>query len=115
MLSCIEELKIQAKRLLKQTPSSEALLKLSKGEPAKLKHCQLLIARQYGFNHWDHARLVLSGKSCDDYGTFWYKNQCGTLLNHWCKSYKEAYQVQQDSGGTILPYKTQFMVVDRPF
>lgn len=123
MFSPIEELKIQAKKRLKQTPASTELLKLSKGEKPKLKHCQLLIARQYGFMHWDHARLILSEKASDDanndlhndYGSFWYNNRCGTLLNHWCTTHAEAREVQKANGGTILPYKNQFMVVDKQF
>lgn len=74
-----------------------------------------VLARKYGFAHWDHARAVLEGKPCKDQGTFWYKDQCMTLLNHWCKNHAEAREVQQQNGGTILPYKTQFMVVDKPF
>lgn len=115
MLSPIQELKIQAKKQLKHDSSNPELITLAKGEPIKLRHCQLLIARKYGFSHWDHAKAVLEGQSCKNQGTFWYKNQCATLLNHWCKTHDEARQVQQQNGGTILPYKTQFMVVDKPF
>jgi hypothetical protein len=114
-LTPVAELKIQAKKLLKNDSSNPELLKLAKGEPPKLKHCQLFIARKYGFANWDHVRQVLEGNACEDYGSFWYKSQCGTLLNHWCTSHEEAKQVQQENGGTILPYKRQFMVVDKPF
>ena len=115
MLSPIQELKIQAKKLLKNDSSNPNLIKLAKNDAVKLRHCQLFIARKYGFTSWDHAKAVMEGQPCGDQGTFWYKNQCATLLNHWCSSYDEAHQVQQKSGGTILPYKTQFMVVDKPF
>ena len=115
MLSPIQELKIQAKKQLKNDPSNPELIKLAKGEQVKLRHCQLFIARKYGFAHWAQATAVLEGKPCRDQGTFWYKNQCMVLLNHWCKTHTEAREVQQQNGGTILPYKTQFMVVDKPF
>lgn len=85
---------------------------LNNGKKPRLKDSQLLIARKYGFRNWDHAREVLDGNFCQDYGTFWYKNQCSTLLNKWCANYKQASQVQVDSGGFILPYKHQFLVVE---
>lgn len=118
MLSPIEELKIQAKKRLRETPSIPGLFKLSKNNPPKLKHCQLMIARQYGFRDWEHARLILSCESYrpgDDCGSFWYSNRCTTLLNHWCGSYQDALSVQQELGGIILPYKTQFVVAKRPY
>lgn len=117
MLSPMSELKVQAKKFLKDPASQASLLILSKGEVPQLKHSQLFIARKYGFNHWDHARVVLTGdaKLGQDQGSFWYKNQCATLLNHWCVSHQEAIEVQQSQGGTILPYKKQFVVVDKPF
>ena len=115
MLSPIEELKIQAKKLLKQPQPPAALLQLAKKDPLKLKHCHLFIARKYGFAHWGHALEVFNGQPCDDRGTFWYNNRCATLLNHWCANYQEAVAIQKQQGGTVLPYKKQFMVVDKPF
>lgn len=114
MLSPIEELKIQAKKHHK-AHSSEPNSPLVNDHPLRLKDSQLVIARQYGFRHWDHAREVLKGSSCRDYGTFWYKNQCSTLLNLWCASYKEAYIQQQAQGGFILPYKNQYLVVEHHY
>ncbi|WDE12957.1 hypothetical protein [Thalassomonas haliotis] len=112
MLSPIEELKIQAKKHHK-AQSNEPDAALSSGHPPRLKDSQLVIARKYGFRHWDHAREVLQGKVCRDYGTFWYKPQCSALLNLWCSSYKEAGLQQKNHGGFILPYKNQFLVVEQ--
>ena len=106
MLSPIDELKIQAKKLHQQH-SCNADTALNHDHTLRLQDCQLLIARKYGFRHWDHARSVLNGSQCKDYGTFWYKHQCSTLLNLWCASYKEANIQQQAHGGFILPYKHQ--------
>jgi len=97
MLSPVEELKVQAKRLFKATPSKAELLVLSKNRIPQLKHSQLFIARHYGFRDWEHARSVLS---CEGYrpgadcGSFWYASQCASLLNHWCASYQEALSVR---------------------
>ncbi|OMH38045.1 hypothetical protein [Motiliproteus sp. MSK22-1] len=118
MLSPVEELKIRAKKLLKQEPVDTGLLALSKKNSPQLKHCQLFIARQYGFRDWQHAQHILSCSSAfptEDYGRFWYTNQCSTLLNHWCRDYREALAVQQARGGILLPYRTQFVVADRPY
>ena len=118
MLSPVEELKIRAKKLLKQEPVKAELLALSKKESPQLKHCLLYIARQYGFRDWEHARRILSCKSTalgEDFGRFWYTNQCSTLLNHWCRDSQEAVDVQQKQGGIILPYRTQFVVADRSY
>ncbi len=118
MLSPVEELKIQAKRLLKEPSFKAELLVLSKNRNPQLKHSQLFIARHYGFRDWEHARTILS---CEGYGpgadcgSFWYANQCATLLNHWCANHLEALNVQLALGGIILPYKAQFVVADRQY
>ncbi|WDE00187.1 hypothetical protein [Thalassomonas actiniarum] len=114
MLSPIEELKIQAKKHHK-AHSGKSDATLSNGHPPRLKDSQLVIARKYGFRHWGHAREVLEGSSCRDYGTFWYKPQCSALLNLWCASYKEAALQQKAQGGFILPYKTQYLVVEHHY
>ncbi|WDE04287.1 hypothetical protein SG34_023555 [Thalassomonas viridans] len=114
MLSPIEELKIQAKKHHKaQSKAPDAAL--STGHPPRLKDSRLVIARRYGFRHWDHAREVLSGSTCRDYGTFWYSPPCSGLLNLWCASYKEAHQQQKTHGGFILPYKNQYLVVEQHY
>jgi len=114
MLSPIEELKIQAKKHHKaQSSNPDAALCTDK--PLRLKDSQSVIARKYGFRHWDHAREVLQGSFCRDYGTFWYHPKCTGLLNLWCASYKEANSQQKAQGGFILPYKNQYLVVERHY
>ncbi len=122
MLTPVQELKIQSKKLLKQSPVSPDLLRLCQNESLQLKHCQRFIARQYGFFDWEHARQVLSCESLNQsntsakgYGTFWYRDQCSVLLNHWCRHYEEAKDVLHSEGGYLLPYKKQFVVVKQQY
>ncbi|WP_411991091.1 hypothetical protein [Agarivorans sp. DSG3-1] len=117
MLSAIEELKIRSKILLKQRHTADSPLPaLAKGKSPQLKHALLYVARQAGFNDWQHAQAVLSCEHSEpkqqDSGKFWYSNACMALLNHWCASYQEALALQTKRGGVILPYKSQFVVAD---
>ncbi|OUS32409.1 hypothetical protein A9Q99_01070 [Gammaproteobacteria bacterium 45_16_T64] len=118
MLTPVEELKIQAKRLLKQRFVPSTSLVLSTNGPLQLKHCQLFIARQYGFRDWEHARQVLSceyGSLALDCGGFWYARGCAVLLNSWCRDHQEALEVKAKLGGVVLPYKTQFVVANKDY
>ncbi|WP_196140782.1 hypothetical protein [Aliikangiella sp. G2MR2-5] len=128
MLSPIEELKIQSKKLLKsiRTDTSEPQVKSfqkyisgkKSGNPIQLKHCQNYIAQHYGFDDWLHARRVLECENqqlLQDYGTFWYSSRCSSLLNHWCNTYREALELLNQHGGFLLPYKNQFIVVENNF
>lgn len=118
MLTPIEELKIQAKRLHKQHIVPVELLILSQDNPLQLKHCQRFLARKIGFRDWEHARQVLS---CNDHldgqdnGRFWHSPACDALLNTWCRSYNEALTVQAEAGGVILPYRSQYIVADNDY
>jgi hypothetical protein len=125
MLSALEELKIQAKKLLKSTTPPEKLLTfIQPNQPLQLKHCQQFIAQKYGFRHWNQARLALTESEnhltdnttdASRFSAFWYSPRCATLLNHWCANYADAQKVQAEQGGTILPYKSQFVVADEPY
>mgnify|MGYP006981760785 FL=1 len=121
MITPIDELKVQAKKLLKNTDLAK-IIPLSANTPHQLKHTQLYLARQLGFTDWAHAKSILS---CDydleaqneiqaetqlQFGSLWHSRKCDTLLNTWCRNYQEAKQVQSDSGGIILPYKSQFIL-----
>ncbi|UPW17040.1 hypothetical protein M0C34_12360 [Agarivorans sp. TSD2052] len=120
MLSPVEELKIRSKILLKQQPTANSpLLALSKGKIPQLKHALLFVARQSGFNDWQHALTILSCEQSlteqQDSGKFWYAQASMTLLNHWCANYQEALTLQAQKGGVVLPYKKQFVVADSRF
>ncbi len=121
MITPIDELKVQAKKLLKSSNLNK-LIPLAADTPHQLKHTQLFLARQLGFADWAHAKSILN---CDydleaqykiqaetqhQFGSIWHNKKCDTLLNTWCRNYQEAKQVQTDSGGVILPYKSQFII-----
>lgn len=130
MLSPIEELKIQSKKLLKswrQDNNSSHVNSLKKQYShsfPQLKLCQHYIAHYYGFSDWLHAKNTLDcqwslesdeAQSVKDFGTFWYSNQCVTLLNRWCSTYQEAIGLLEQTEGFLLPYKQQYMVVSSDF
>ena len=126
MFEALNELKIQAKKLLKgvrqNNPSS--LTRITKfnrleivKDELKLKHCQQIVAREIGFNDWQHAQSILIGKvqSGDntDMGTFWHKPACNALLNFWFSSYQEAQaHLLSAPNHYLFPYKRQFVVAN---
>ncbi|HEU4852378.1 MAG TPA: hypothetical protein VFT37_09515 [Telluria sp.] len=83
-----------------------------------LTHCMNLVSARAGFDHWDHARRVLGGEAQagDDMGTLWYDDACGAITNQWFADYAEALAVfAADASLFLLPYKRQFVLVDRYF
>ena len=120
MQLAVNELKVRAKKLLKQlregqTPDWLSRSKHVQNEPWQLKHCQGLLARRLGFKDWHHARQVLSGtqfsEAGDDFGSFWYENACGSLVNLWFAHYQEAAEALASHPTFCLyPYKNQFVV-----
>lgn len=51
----------------------------------------------------------------DDYGELWYELATDVCLNHWCSTYDEAREVLARHGGYLLPYRRQFVVVEREY
>ena len=51
----------------------------------------------------------------DDHGDLWYEVATDVFLNHWCSTYDEARQVLASQGGYLLPYRRQFVVVERGY
>ncbi len=127
----LNEIKIQAKKLLKELPNNKALQQsLSKplnsfalAEPnnVQLKHCLALVSYQLGFNNWRQAQSVLSGKEVPiahiDMGTFFYPESCGAFINEWFNDYNQAEKalLEQPKIKWLLPYKKQFLVVERDY
>ncbi len=105
MHDAITELKIRAKHRRKHDVS--------------LAHQQSLDkeAQACGFAHFAHARRVLNG---DDGGPLgWGKllvpSRCGGFTNEWCRSLDEAVEHQRQTGGYVLPYQRQGLVVTRDY
>ncbi|MEN8722851.1 MAG: glyoxalase superfamily protein [Alphaproteobacteria bacterium] len=99
-----DSMKRYAKRLAKQ--ASE--------DGIDLKHREALaqIAKQIGFNGWSHAVHVIEGKETQDYGTLLYGAAGATYPNIWEADLARARAIRQDHGGILLPYKTQFLIVE---
>ncbi|MCU6435606.1 hypothetical protein LPB67_17645 [Undibacterium sp. Jales W-56] len=130
MKQASDELKTRARILLnaleKQTPAAMLRVQqLSKRArrpvPASysLQLCLNLVAIEVGFRSWEHARIVLQGeaKSGDDMGQFWYDDKlCSVFMNAWFVEYEVARAfVQVRADRFLLPYGTQFVVVEPPY
>ncbi len=118
----LEELKIRAKKLLKQSRQDDVIARnfapiLKKqnwnvGRELQLKDCQNLLASKCGFSNWQAARKVLTGGDLKPIGSFWHQPGCDALINQWFASYVDAKSVLHSSEPHyLLPYKNQFVVV----
>jgi hypothetical protein len=124
MNDAIEEMKIRAGLLLKQvrlgnTKAARRVAKrgreLQPGEVQR-KHCLDVIAREFGFSDFRHARVVITADGeVPDFGGLLYDSQVGGTLNHWFATYAEALECHHERGGYLLPYRSQFLVVDASF
>lgn len=129
----IDEIKIQAKKLLKAYKNNQPLTKRAQlfinkipaelSEDLKLKHCLAYMAQQLGLEDWRHAQSILSGKteinndSALNMGTFFYNSACGAYINQWFANYDDAKQALNNNIETkwLLPYKNQFIVVNKEY
>src|SRR5450830_726848 len=97
------EIKTRARLLLKllqnkNVAANKRALMLSRKqkwalpEEWQLRHCLNLAAADCGFQHWEHAREVLSGRALAgaDMGDFWHGAEVGGYTNHWFSSYAQA-------------------------
>lgn len=127
----LNEVKIQAKKLLKHIQSVDVLthkltryLKqqaVSSTTDVQLKHCLNIVALHFGFTNWHHCQTTLSGnsniKAQPNLGTLLYNSSCGAFINEWFTTYQEAKAVltQQYESSYLVPYKTQFIVVKNEY
>lgn len=84
----------------------------------KLRHAFTLVARSVGFRTWEQARVALGGqaKAGDDMGTFWHAPRCNSMLNHWFAHHADALDcLHQMPGHALVPYRRQFIVVNKPY
>ena len=112
MIDPVEELKTRARVRLNAARRADA------ATPLKLRDALHDVAREVGFAHWEHARVVLSGAAArgDDMGTFWYAPSTASLLNEWHASVPAAQASRGDRRGLyLLPYKRQAVLVQAPF
>jgi hypothetical protein len=73
------------------------------------------VARQLGFQNWQHARAVLLGDEAGDFGTLLYPATCHGHWNIWSASYGEAREIRAAHGGYLLAYRRQFLIVDQHY
>ncbi len=109
----LNELKIKAKRALKQERVSGSI-----ETEARLKSRQAAFAKKAGFRDWQHAHQNLGGGWSDglDAGSFWYSPKCTTLLNIWCRDLQEAEkQLTLHPECVLLPYKRQYILANSDF
>jgi hypothetical protein len=126
MSQLLDDLKTQARALHKQVKAHEpaALARLralrelrgaSDGELAagtRRRQCLAAIAHELGFDGWPHLVAVIEGRRDDDFGTLLYRPGHSNI---WSASYDEARAIRSEHGGYLLPYKHQFVIVDRYF
>jgi hypothetical protein len=138
MIDPVDELKTRAAILHKRVAAGEAavlprlraLPEFGKADAAtledrapgmRLKHCLAVVAREHGFQSWDHALRVFRGDATErNCGTLLYDASVRGTLNVWFARYEEARahldEVRRARGEHyLLSYQTQFFVVDRHF
>lgn len=120
----LAELKIRSKIMLKSAAQNNlTVIDIfskygSASGPYKHKDGLKLVSQRSGFRNWQHASHVLSGAAQigDDMGTLWYNQKCQVFLNIWCRDYSDAKnQYFSHPGKYIVPYKTQFVIVDNEY
>lgn len=144
MNKALNEIKIQAKILLKSArnnqpsaiqrlanqsrqKSNSYSLDLAYTDLAKLKHCQHVLAREVGFENWQHAHSILgasdnklsnnsSGSGAVNMGKLWHNSNCDALINLWFSNYQEArLALQAEPSNYLIPYQQQFIVVTEDY
>jgi hypothetical protein len=127
----LQEVKTQAKKLLKAFKSDPSLVRamqiplkkiaVSSLEELKLKHCLSLVAIELGFKDWHEAQQLLSGNKQQlmtiNMGSFFYPKGCGGFINEWFADYTQARNtlVNSPTSKWLLPYKNQFIVVEKEY
>ncbi|MFZ6862169.1 DUF2087 domain-containing protein [Undibacterium sp. Ji67W] len=129
MNALTNEIKTRARLLLKLLESSNnaaskrALILSRKQrwdipEQWQLRHCLNLAAADCGFQHWEHAREVLSGNAAanTDMGDFWHGAEVRGYTNHWFANYVDAQaQLKVNPHEFLLPYRYQYLVVGKDY
>jgi hypothetical protein len=101
----INDLKAKARRRHKRAGN----------EGDKRRHHLAAVAKQLGFDGWPHLVAVLKGDEAQNFGTLLYPNVCSAHFNIWSASYDEARTIREEHGGWLLPYRHQFIIVDRHY
>lgn len=125
----LETLKHRARRLHRQSQAGDrtAMARLRKHgmfkalddgvlpDAIKRRHALAVVAREHGFENWQHVLQVVDGRQTADYGTLLYGRGCGAHTNIWSASYDEARHIRAETTGYLLAYRTQYLVVDEHY
>jgi len=125
----VNEIKIQAKKLLKAMRSNHQLLShytffkkigISHIDELQLKHTLAFMAFRLGFKSWQQASTTLTGHQQPsapiNMGTLFYPPAGHGLTNEWFADYQSALLVMnKTSGKWLFPYKNQFIVVGKDY
>ena len=83
---------------------------------AQRKHCLAAVAREAGFQGWDHATRVLGGDEGEpDQGELLCPREAASFLNQWFASYGEAREAHRAQGGYLLGYRRQCFIAGRDY
>ncbi len=129
MVDVIDRLKNEARLLHRKAADGDpaALVRIRKvHENPKLddaalktavrrRHGLAALARGLGFESWTHAVQVLRGENSEDFGKLLYPHACGAHSNVWSASYREAREIHRETGGYLLAYRHQFLIVEEDF
>ncbi len=83
-------------------------------EALQRRHVLAAVARRLGFRGWSHLTAVFAGTEAD-YGTLLCPQGSFGHTNIWSASHAEAAQIRAENQAFLLPYKTQFVVVQGTF
>jgi hypothetical protein len=84
-------------------------------ERVRRRHCLALLARELGLTGWGHLTTLWNEPEASDFGSLLYPASCSGHWNIWSASYDEARAIRVEHGGYLLPYRHQFVIVDRYF
>jgi hypothetical protein len=138
MIDPVRELKVRAERLHRSLSSKDqaslarlrALPEHRKTDDAALevaaatlqrKHCLAIVAREWGFSSWDHARRVLEGDPKEmDLGTLLSGPGWSATFNIWFSTYDEAKETHREVNSTsspryLLAYKRQLFITESSY
>ena len=131
-IRAIREVKIRAELLHKGVSAGapraiarlRALPELRRATEAELaafatsiqrKHCLAAVARELGFDGWEHASRVLRGETGEsDYGAALYLEGASAFLNRWFATYEEA-RAALTPGSYLLAYKRHAFLAGREY
>ena len=82
---------------------------------ARRRPCLTALARRLGFQGWPHAKTVLEGDSSGDLGELMHRGAGGAYWHVWSAHYDEAVTIREAHGGTLLPYRRHFFIVEPPY